>query len=217
MSRRPQSTLSISLFPFLAVLICVMGGLIFLLLATSKRMGQIAALKAAPPVLTQAADVQAALASDAPRYLPEAAPVAALPDPAPAPGVLPSDSAIAMESALDAARAKFADDLQELLERRAELQLLVEQRQQERRQALDRQQQAEQQLATTSADLRQQQQDVQSALERQRADALAMKQKVAAIDAEIARLQSLSNEPAPNGAIQPVDPQHLALLRQVGS
>ena len=37
---------AVSLFPFLAVLVCVMGSLIFLLLATTKRMHEIARAEA---------------------------------------------------------------------------------------------------------------------------------------------------------------------------
>ncbi len=43
MARKSGSESSVSLFPFLAVLVCVMGSLIFLLLATTKRMHDIAA------------------------------------------------------------------------------------------------------------------------------------------------------------------------------
>jgi hypothetical protein len=46
MSRRGRSTLSVQLFPFLAVLVCVMGALIFLLLVTSRRMRDVAIARA---------------------------------------------------------------------------------------------------------------------------------------------------------------------------
>ncbi len=47
MARRSSSSeLSVSLFPFLAVLVCVMGALIFLLLATTKRMYDVAVAEA---------------------------------------------------------------------------------------------------------------------------------------------------------------------------
>lgn len=55
MSRRPKSSQSVALFPFLAVLVCTMGALIFLLLVTTRmisdRAAQTTAAVAAPPQL----------------------------------------------------------------------------------------------------------------------------------------------------------------------
>jgi hypothetical protein len=46
MSRREQHALAVQLFPFLAVLVCVMGALIFLLLVTTRRMHAVAYARA---------------------------------------------------------------------------------------------------------------------------------------------------------------------------
>src|SRR5581483_852906 len=46
MARRGKSELSVQLFPFLAVLVCVMGSLIFLLLITSRKMRDVAIARA---------------------------------------------------------------------------------------------------------------------------------------------------------------------------
>jgi len=46
MSRRGRSTSPVQLFPFLAVLVCVMGALIFLLLVTSRQMRDVAIARA---------------------------------------------------------------------------------------------------------------------------------------------------------------------------
>ena len=53
MSARRSTTPSVQLFPFLAVLVCVMGALIFLLLVTTRRIRQQAIERAAAVELQQ--------------------------------------------------------------------------------------------------------------------------------------------------------------------
>jgi len=51
MARRPQKSVTVELFPFLAVLVCVMGALIFLLLVMTKRLRAVAVAKAQAAVV----------------------------------------------------------------------------------------------------------------------------------------------------------------------
>ena len=50
MSQRPKSSQSVALFPFLAVLVCTMGSLIFLLLVTTRMLNDRAADQAVATV-----------------------------------------------------------------------------------------------------------------------------------------------------------------------
>lgn len=56
MARRRQQNVTVELFPFLAVLVCVMGALIFLLLVTTKRLRAAAVAKAQAAVVQTQSD-----------------------------------------------------------------------------------------------------------------------------------------------------------------
>lgn len=56
MARRRQHAVTVELFPFLAVLVCVMGALIFLLLVMTKRLRAVAVAKAHAAVVQSAED-----------------------------------------------------------------------------------------------------------------------------------------------------------------
>ena len=77
MSRRSKETLAVQLFPFLAVLVCTMGSLIFLLLVTTRQIRQRAVAFAAFQLAQQ--ELAAAVTIEMP------APAMAEPEPEPEP------------------------------------------------------------------------------------------------------------------------------------
>ena len=84
MSRRSKETLAVQLFPFLAVLVCTMGSLIFLLLVTTRQIRQRAVAFAAFQVAQQ--ELAAAEAARLPPAIPEPEPE---PEPPPTVIVIP--------------------------------------------------------------------------------------------------------------------------------
>ena len=137
MSQRPKSSQSVALFPFLAVLVCTMGSLIFLLLVTTRmlhdRAADQAVAEAAPPV---PALPLMSVAPPGPSAIdPPAAPSNVIPTD---PDVEPEEPAmdvraIALEQRLrelDALNARWNGRLNDLAAAREERARLVAQRQQ---------------------------------------------------------------------------------------
>ena len=81
MSNRPKTSQSVALFPFLAVLVCTMGALIFLLLVTTRMIRNIAIAQAAaensPPAVKDAGEPDISIRL--PDSEPEPTPVPSLP------------------------------------------------------------------------------------------------------------------------------------------
>lgn len=106
MSRRSKETLAVQLFPFLAVLVCTMGSLIFLLLVTTREVRQRALAFAAFQI------AQSTKAEESPLpVLSISSPVPSLPDPEPSVTLIESDEE---DDGYDAALAERERELSDL-------------------------------------------------------------------------------------------------------
>ena len=210
MARRARQHMTVELFPFLAVLVCVMGSLIFLLLVMTKRMRAVAVAKA-QAAQVQLAESQRPMVPPIPVELEEPPEPAPLPEPAAEMTPIPAAPAVdlaAIEAERQALRVhwetRVADLSQALDERQAALQrqqLLARASQRSieelKQQILQRETELAQAMGQLSAA---EDQLPQGALERSK-----LEQQIAALRRQLKQLEQLQQEAQGRYAIVPFD------------